>query len=331
VKSVPASLTKQIAAVWEKRPHTPTLISVALRLNYTPATPDALKLLTAKETSSGDRKAILQLLSEREVEAAVPAILQLLKGEKKDATKVELLSALAHFNTPEIAESLLSYLPGASNSVRGTIVAALSRRADWARALLEKVDRGEVKKEAVTPADLFSMENLGDPVAKKLVAKIYGNIRPSSQAKEQRITQVRSLVAAHNGSADKGHELFKTRCAICHTLNGEGAKIGPELTGYERDNLDFMIPAIVDPSLGIREEFTAFMVTTNKGQALVGLITENDPKMVTVMDITGNKTRIAREDIKTLNALPTSLMPEGLLDTMSDAEVKDLFAYLMKK
>jgi putative heme-binding domain-containing protein len=331
VTEVPAALAKQVGAVWDSRPHTPTLISFALRLNHAAAAPDALKLLTDKKTSSADRKALLALLSERGIDAAVPGIVSLLKAETKDSGRIDLLNALAHFNTPDIADAMLEQLPKASAAVRATIAASLSRRADWARALLEKVDRGEVKKEVLTPPNLLAIQNLGDPVTQKLIQKNWGSLRPSSQAKEYKIGQVRKLVGPGKGSPEKGHEIFKATCAVCHTLNGEGGKIGPELTGYERDNMDFMIPAIVDPSLGIREEFTAFNINTKKGQMLIGLITETDPKQVTLMDLTGNKTRLAREDIKEMAAMPVSLMPEGLLDAMSEEQIRDLFAYLIKK
>jgi putative heme-binding domain-containing protein len=331
VESVPASLQKQIATVWESRPHTPTLISVALRLGHAAATPDALQLVGRKETSAADRKALLALLSDRGIKEAIPTMLTLLQAETKDSGRIDLINALARFNTPDVAQAMLELLPKSSGPVRSTIVTSLARRADWALALLQKVEQGEVKKEALTPGDLFAIQNLGDAAAHKLVQKLWGNLRPSSQAKEQRITQVRKLVGPGRGSADKGHELFRARCAICHTFKGEGGKIGPDLTGYERDNLDFMIPAIVDPSLGIREEYTAFSITTKGGQALIGFITETDPKAVTIMDLAANKTRLSREEITSQAALPTSMMPEGLLDGMKDEEVRDLFAYLMKK
>ena len=56
------------------------------------------------------------------------------------------------------------------------------------------------------------------------------------------------------GNPGRGLELLKTGCGKCHTLFDEGGRVGPDLTGYERDNLDFMLPAIVDPSLGIRRD-----------------------------------------------------------------------------
>ncbi len=118
---------------------------------------------------------------------------------------------------------------------------------------------------------------------------------------------------------------------MCHTLKGEGAKIGPDLTGYERDNLDFMLPAIVDPSLGIREEYTLYTLTRKDGQILAGFITETTPQFATLQDITGEKTKVSREDIQSLIASPVSLMPEGLLNALTPDQTRDLFTYLMIK
>ncbi|HYR57179.1 MAG TPA: c-type cytochrome, partial [Chthoniobacteraceae bacterium] len=120
-------------------------------------------------------------------------------------------------------------------------------------------------------------------------------------------------------------------CAVCHTLKGEGAKIGPDLSGYERDNLDFMLPAIVDPSLGIREEYTLYNLTKKDGQVLAGFVEETTPQFVTMKDAAGNKTKVAREEIGSLVASPISLMPEGLLNAFTPEQTRDLFAYLMAK
>ncbi len=331
VKSVPAALQKQVAEVWDTRPHTPTVISFALRLNHAPAAGAAVQALAETKTSVGERRKLLELLAERRVEAAVPVITALLKKEKADSARLDLLNALQRFSTPEIAQTMLDLLPTMSAKVRGAIFTALGTRADWARALLESVDRGQIKKEQLAIANVLAIQKLGDPGSDQLIKKHWGNLRPSPEEKEKRITAVRALLARGNGDPKKGREAFTMLCATCHKLNGEGANIGPDLTGYERDNLDFMLPAIVDPSLGIREEYTAFNITTKDDQALTGLLVENNPKAVTLMDLTQNKITLAREDLKTLAASATSLMPEGLLDALNEQQVRDLFSYLTQK
>jgi putative heme-binding domain-containing protein len=330
VTSVPAALQKQVVEAWSARPHTPVLVSFALRLDHAPAADAAVKALGDPKTTAAERKTLLELLAERRIDAAVPVITALLKKEKTDAAKLDLLNALSRFNTPEVGQTVLDLLPGFSTKVRAAAVNVLSSRGDWARALLELVDRGEVKKEQVSVSNLLAIQKLGDPQAEQLIKKHWGSLRASSQEKDDLIKNLRVTIAKP-GDAAKGHDLFKATCAVCHTLKGEGGKIGPDLSGYERDNLDFMLPAIVDPSLGIREEFTLYNLTTKDGQVLAGFVAETTPQFVTMLDAAGNKTKVAREEIKSLIASPVSLMPEGLLNALTPEQTRDLFAYLMAK
>lgn len=331
VTAVPEALQKQIGAVWQYIPHTAALISVALRLDYAPAEAEAIGALA--DAKANARRTLLELLSSRQSAAALPAIERLLTAATKDAERIDLLHALARYNTLEAGDAMLRLLPKASPGVRATVISSLSRQVTWAKSLLGLVEKGDLPRTSFSPGDLFALQNLHDQDVDATLLKQWGSLRTSSQAKEEMIARVRKLLTggAAKGDPDKGKELFAARCATCHTLNGQGGKIGPELTGYERDNLDFMIPAIVDPSLAIREEYVAFLITTKQGQSFTGFLTENDPKAVTVQDLAGAKTRLAREEIATLAALPVSVMPEGLLESMSDEEIRHLFAYLTRK
>jgi len=133
------------------------------------------------------------------------------------------------------------------------------------------------------------------------------------------------------GDAEKGKIQFMGRCFICHKLFGEGGQIGPELTGYDRSNADFWLDNLFMPSMEIREGFGAYIVKTKGGQILTGLMDAQDAKGIVIKDMANNKTALKQTDIESMTASPISLMPEGLTTGMSDADLKDFFAYLMKK
>ena len=92
-----------------------------------------------------------------------------------------------------------------------------------------------------------------------------------------------------------------------------------------------MLPAIADPNLAIREEFTAFTAVTRDGQTLTGFLAAQTPQSVTMQDLTGQKLLLGRDQIQSLTASPVSLMPDGLLDALSETQIRDLFAYLTRK
>ncbi len=327
VKSVPPALAKKVAELWASRAPTPTLISFAVRLGHEPAAQAALTRISDPKVPEADRRKTITLLAERRVDAAVPTFLKLLRFEKSDALRLDLVNALQRFASPDIARELLDLYPGFSGKLRDTAQAALASRPDWARRLLAAVDEGQLKKEQISIANLLAITAFKDATSDALIKKHWGRLTKSSEEKEAQIAKVRKLLAGAKGDVKAGHEVFKLACAVCHTFNKEGGKIGPDLTGYERDNLDFILPAIVDPSLAIREEYIGFNITTTDDQALTGLVTELTKTSVTLLDIAGNKIQLARTAIKDMRASHTSLMPEGLLDAMTEQQVRDLFAY----
>lgn len=331
VTTVPAVMQKRVADLWEKRPHTPVLISFAMRLGFGPAEGAALEQVANAKASETDRKKFLALLAERRVSAVGKFALELLRSESSESLRLESLNTLQRLSDSSLAKSVLELYPEFTPKLRGAVVGMLSSRPEWAVALLEGVERGVLKKEQVGATALLTIQSFKDPRCEALIGKYWGRLRQSSEEKDQKIGTVRKTLSSGTGDLVAGRELFRGLCASCHTLNGEGGKIGPELTGYERDNLDFMIPAIVDPSLGIREEFTAFNVTTKDGQVLIGFIAEKTDQAITLVDLAQNRTVIPKEQVVSAVASPVSLMPEGLIDSLTEQQLRDLFSYLTKR
>ncbi|HEY1861820.1 MAG TPA: isochorismatase family protein, partial [Gemmataceae bacterium] len=164
----------------------------------------------------------------------------------------------------------------------------------------------------------------------KIVEKHWGKLGPATAG--EKIARIRSiaLILTRGGAGDatRGHELYQKHCATCHTLFGEGNKIGPDLTTADRKNRDHLITQIVDPSAVIREEFLAYRVLTTDGRVLNGLIAEASPSAVTLVNEKNERTLVPRSKIDELIASPVSLMPEKILDPFSDEDLRDLFTFL---
>ena len=144
------------------------------------------------------------------------------------------------------------------------------------------------------------------------------------------MSRIKSVIANGSGDAERGKLTFTQRCAVCHTLFNEGGKVGPELTGYERNNMDFWLVATLDPSIEIREGFGAYICKLKDGQILMGLLEKQDAGGIVLKDVAGQRHAVKQADIASMEASPVSLMPEALLTAMSDAELRDFFAYVMK-
>ena len=122
--------------------------------------------------------------------------------------------------------------------------------------------------------------------------------------------------------------LFTQSCAACHKMFEKGGRLGPDLTTYQRDNLGSMLLSIINPNAEIREGFQYYLVATQDGRSLSGFVVRRDTQLVILRGLEGEDISLRPAEIKNLQPVGRSLMPEGLLDQMDDQQLRDLFAYL---
>ena len=327
----PLILRKEVKALWTTRPHSPALISLATRVGLTEAMDKAVTLINDPKTSAADKRELTQLLAERRSEVAQRLLLQQFSAEKSSSRRIEIMTALQRFESDQIAPALLDRWETMSSREHETAQNILSSRANWSLALLQAVDQGKLAREAIKPASVLAMENHGGKTLIALVRKHWGQLRQSNEARQKRMAEVAKLVAENKGNAQAGAAVYQALCSACHRYRGKGGNIGPNLDAYQLNNPGFIIPAVVDPNLGIREEFAGFNVITKDNQRLTGFIAQNAPRFIVLRDLAQNSNTLPRAEIKDLKAMPVSLMPEGITDALTDRQVRDLFAYLMGK
>jgi len=261
----------------------------------------------------------------------VAPVLAILRDSRDDALKAAALSTLSRFDQAQIAQAVLSEYPQLSVPLRSVARGLLFGRPDWTRRLLASIDRGEIPAADVQTDELRRVALYNDPDLDARVRKHWGNIRAGTP--EEKLADIRRIsndLRAAAGQPKHGHELFKKSCATCHTLFGEGTKIGPDLTTANRKDRDFLLVSIVDPSVQIRKEFLAYVVTTNDGRVFTGLIADQSPLSVTLVGPKNERTSIRRSEIEEIKESPQSLMPERLLEPLKPQELRDLFSYLQE-
>ncbi len=214
--------------------------------------------------------------------------------------------------------------------VRSGILGLLASRPTWARALVDAIGRGEVAARDVTPANVQMIAKVAEPAVAKRLEALWGKLpAPGSPEKTRRIAEVRGLLPeGDKGSAARGKPIFKEQCAVCHKLFDEGENIGPELTGADRGNLDFLLTSLVDPSAQVRKEYQSQTIALRDGRVLSGLVVDENDRIVTLIDSNRQKMPINRDMIEESKPADVSLMPEGLLEKLSEPQIRDLFKYL---
>jgi len=273
----------------------------------------------------------IELLGQVGPPDAIAPLLKIALNSKWHSIRRAALGALTRFNDPAIGQSIVAAyanLP-TDQGVRPAAISTLLARKSWSLDLLKAIDTGAIPKSDLASEQRDRLQQSADPAVAAMLQKVLGQLtRPTSQQKEKEIARIKQALTTGPANAKAGKEIFTTRCATCHTLFKEGGQIGPDLTPYERRNLDFLLVSIVDPSAAIREEFTNFRIDTYDDQTFIGLIKERAADSITLVDATQQKTVIAKRDIKEERALALSIMPEQLLEGLADQQLRDFIAYL---
>jgi putative heme-binding domain-containing protein len=141
----------------------------------------------------------------------------------------------------------------------------------------------------------------------------------------------------HGRSFSNGKQMFQVAsCVACHKLGGVGTEIGPDLTKLDpkQDKPVEILRDIVDPSLRINEKYQTYIIETQAGQLITGLIVEETAETVKVIENPLAKAEpvvLKKTDIAERRKSPTSVMPKGLLDKLTREEILDLIAYVAAK
>jgi len=164
--------------------------------------------------------------------------------------------------------------------------------------------------------------------------RILGKYRATGEDKLKLIADKRKIVLAGEGDAKNGYDVSKRTCFVCHKLYGEGADVGPDLTGVGRSTLDALLHNIIDPNEVVGNGYGTTEVELKDGSSVSGRIVEDTPTRLKLVASGPTEHVIARTDIALEGGKPKirtsefSLMPEAL-EAIPDKDFRDMIWYLL--
>lgn len=265
------------------------------------------------------------------IQADAPSVKTICQSLLKDA-KINVTAArgLAKHDDPAIGNLLTARYRNFRGPDRPQLVSVLVSRKSFAMPLLSAIDNGTIPRDALTPFHVRQMLGLNDPELTQTINKVWGTINDTPEAIEERIADLKRLLTDdYLDAADKsaGRVQFVKHCQSCHKLYGQGEAIGPDLTGTGRSNLDYLLENIVNPSGVVDKDYSMTLLLTDDGRVLSGLVTSENEHVVTIETLTDLQT-IEKDSLVDRKQTDRSPMPDGLLDAMSDVQVRDLIGYL---
>jgi len=305
------------------------LLRVLCRLRDPAALRQLGERCAERERPAVDRAPLLGLLGEVGSASSAATVLSLVGGNEPTVVQLAALTAWQRLGRDEQAETLIATYPRLAAVVKARSRAVLLGKRPWAAVLLRAVDDGRIPVNDLTIDELRDVRALHAPELDALVGKHWGNVGPGTpEAKLADVRRLNNDLRAGPGDPGAGWALFTKQCATCHRLFGEGGAVGPDLTHANRADRNYLLVSIVDPSSVIRREYVSYRLEAKDGRVLTGVIAEQTPARVTLLDAKGERTDVPRGEIESLDESPVSLMPDDLLKGLKPQELRDLFAYL---
>ena len=290
----------------------------------TVAVASALECVQDSSVGAAQRCSTLSLLLGQQNQEA-SQLLKVLIDEP--ALTLSAIRGYAVVRNDEAPAVLISRYSKLNAQQQRAVIETLASRNSYAEALLEALKINQIQPSAVPVQVARSLKNL---LGKKFT-NVYGALPVVGAEREHLIKKYKKLCkpsAVAAADASRGRAVFQKTCAACHVLYGEGGKVGPELTGANRANLDYILLNSVYPSLDVPHAYRTVSVLTVDGRVVNGVLAEEDGTKIVLRTPEQPRVVIAKEDIDFRKISPQSMMPDGQLDAMKPQEVIDLVKYL---
>jgi len=304
-------------------------ITLGVRRGRPEAVSEALSVLADPRSDRTKQLELLQILGEVRHPACVPVVLHLACESSDNALRTAALAALTAYDEPGIADKVLKAYSNMSDDVLAAAQSLLAARRPWASRFLGAIEAGTIESHSVPREIVEKLLMLGDARITDRATRLWGPVKTATSAElHVRIDRLAAVIRAGSGVPKPGKRVFEQQCARCHTLFGQGGKVGPDLTTFRRDDLETMLLNIVNPNAEIREGYSTSIVAMTDGRVLSGVVVEADNNVVVLHGSDGKELSLARSEIDAIKPGPNSIMPEGQLESLSEEQVRDLFAYL---
>ncbi|HEX3602398.1 MAG TPA: PVC-type heme-binding CxxCH protein, partial [Lacipirellulaceae bacterium] len=292
---------------------------------------DSLRAIVSSNDAdtTSRQEALKALLAAKDPKLAATLQTLLADAKLRDAA----LAGLALYEDGETPGKILAAYPQLSANEKRTALATLASRVPYGLELIKAVSAQRVPAKDLSADLVRQLHNLKDESIDKMIGDVWGQVRSTPADKVALIATYRAQLAkppAEPADPSLGRAVFSKTCQQCHTLYGVGNNIGPDLTGSNRADAEYLLSNIVDPSAVIANEYRPTIVTTTDGRVITGIVSTENEKSVTLRTAT-ETIIVPKDEIDERTLSQTSMMPEDQLKQFTPAETLALFAYLRGK
>ncbi|MFL5245531.1 MAG: PVC-type heme-binding CxxCH protein [Gemmataceae bacterium] len=293
---------------------------------------EVLALAKAKDTSEAMRRAAFDALVHLGGDGSRTALAALARAEEPLAVRrlaVRSLAALDVRQAAQLAAGLLATAPADTDP--SEILSAFLEQKQGAQELAAALAESQVPED-VGKVGIRYLRASGRNVD-ALVNALTKAARLTGKARTLTSEEMKQLIAdvTSHGDAAKGEAIYRRAdltCLKCHAIGGAGGQVGPDLSSIGGSaQIDYLIDSLLDPNKAIKENYNTLVVTTNKGKVFTGIKIKETSTELVLRDADSKEVSIPNQDIEEkING--NSLMPNGLTDSLTRAELIDLVRFL---
>ena len=268
------------------------------------------KRLLELEDGAESVRAVLRAVTPQTPLDVGRALLEALKESRADATGAILTEEWARV-TPRM---------------RRNAIAVLLRRPVWTASMLDGIESGALSRGDLTDQAWQQVLTHPDATLQARARKIGSGA--IADPDRQKVLDTLIHLADRTGDAALGKQIFEKKCAQCHTINGAGGYLGPELTGINHRPRADVLTELIDPNRSVEGNYRQWTAILRDGGILTGLLVSESATSIAIRDANGDLQPAERRDVAQLTPSKISLMPVGLEKDLRHEELTALLEYL---
>ena len=301
-------------------------VSLAVTFGDPKAFDELRRLLARTDTDQGQRLSALAALLGARDKQLPPVLLQLIR---EPALRGPAIRALASYDAAQTPDVILAAYPKLGVEEKRDALNTLAARPAYGKALMNAVAAKKIPAGDVPAEIIRQLRNLNDKTLDERIAEVWGLVRTTPADRLKLIAEWKRKLESPAPAPDlaRGRAVFAKTCQQCHTLYGVGGKVGPDITGSNRANLDYLLENILDPSAVIPNDYKVTILEMKSGRVITGIVKAETGAALTV--VLANETlTVPKGEIESRQPSQLSMMPDDLLKPLSETEIRALVAYL---
>jgi hypothetical protein len=192
-------------------------------------------------------------------------------ADEPDSLREKLAGYLGEITSPSICQRVADAMPTASFKLQQSFATALSANRCGALVLVMAIENGKASPAVLrdkATVDRLRAVAKGDELTR--LDALLKKLPPANEAADKLIAARRAAFNPAQASAVRGAEVYKRQCAVCHTIDGQGGMVGPQLDGIGGRGPDRLLEDLLDPNRNVDRAFRMTMITLKNGTVASG-------------------------------------------------------------